>query len=296
MLFNVDWYRNRSSSQLVNYTVPPTTGFPSILRNLPAVVGNEGWEFVLNTVNVKGTAFSWSTALNVTVPKNKLVSFPDFVNSSYNNTYVIGQPLSIHKVYRYLGVDTHTGLYTFADKEGKPTSAPTPIVDQTSLVNTDRRWYGGLSNTFRYKGLQLIVLLQYVHQKNYDIAVYGQPPGAVGNFVTKVMSRWQKEGDKTTIQRFTQNTSTDAYTAGMYVIDSERAFADGNFLRVKNVSLSYDLGKGIAGRLHSKALRVYVNAQNLLTVTPYSGADPETGGSGFLPPMRTIVGGIQCTF
>jgi TonB-dependent starch-binding outer membrane protein SusC len=297
ILLTADWYRNRSSSQLVNYTVPTTTGFGSILENLPAVVGNQGWEFLLNTVNIKSKNFTWSSSLNFTIPRNKLVSFPNFDNSAYANTYVIGQPLSVHKVFKYLGVDPQTGVYTFADKNGKPTANPTLITDQTSVVNTDRVVYGGLSNTFRYHGLQLIVTLQYVKQKATDPSVYtGVPPGGPIGYNTQIMSRWQKPGDKSNFQQFTQDYSSAAYVAANNAVYSQRAYIDASFLRAKNVALSYDFGKRTLAGLHSKGIRVYVNAQNLFTSTRYPANDPENGPSNTLPPLRTIVGGIQCSF
>lgn len=296
VLLNISYYNNRSSSQLLNYSLPPTTGFTGILRNLPAAIANNGWEFTLNTVNIESKKFTWSSALNMTIPRNKLVSFPGLETSTYANTYVLGQPLSVQKVFRYVGVDPQTGIYVFQDKDGKPTSQPVPGTDQTDFVNLDRRLYGGFTNTLRYGAVQLVVDLQFVKQMNYDPTVSYTPAGAMGNYVTDIMDRWQKPGDITNIQRFTQSTSSDAYLAGYYATMSSRAFTDGSYVRVKNVSLSVDLDKRFIERIHSKGIRIYANAQNLFTFTRYPGNDPETGGMGSMPPMRTIVAGLQCSF
>lgn len=296
VLLNVSWYNNRSSSQLVNYSLPPTAGFGSILRNFPALIANNGWEFTLNTVTVNKNKFSWNSALTISVPRNRLLAFPNLATSSYANTYVIGQPLSVAKVFKYLGVDPATGIYVYADKEGKPTSAPALITDQVAYVNTDRRWFGGFTNTWRYSALQLTVDLQYVRQLTYDnITSSPAPPGGIGNYNVSVMDRWQKPGDKTNVQRFTQSTSTAAYLAAYYAPMSERAYTGGSFLRVKNVSLAWQLPDTVLRTLHSKNARIYVNAQNLFTVTGFKGNDPETG-AGRVPPMRSIVAGIQCSF
>jgi hypothetical protein len=296
VLLNVSWYNNRSASQLVNYSLPPTAGFASILRNFPALIGNRGWEFTLSTVTMSKSKFSWNSSLTITLPRNRLLEFPNLAASSYANTYVIGQPLSVAKVFKYLGVDPATGIYVYADKDGKPTSAPASITDQTSYVNTDRRLFGGFTNTLRYSALQLTVDLQYVNQLTYDnITSSSAPAGGIGNYNVAVMDRWQKPGDRTNVQRFTQNTSTEAYLAGYYVSMSERAYTGGSFLRVKNVSLAWHLPASVLSKLHSKGARIYLNAQNLFTFTSFQGNDPETG-AGSVPPMRSIVAGIQCSF
>ena len=292
---SASWYSNRSSSQLITYALPPTTGFSGMLRNFPAVVGNNGWEFELKTVNTKGQ-FSWTSSFNLTLPKNKLLEFPGLETSTYANQFAIGQPLSVQKVFRYLGVDPKTGIYTFADKDGNATSSPTPIVDQQSFINTDRKLYGGLTNILGYYGFQLTVNLQFVKQKSYDPSVTMQPPGSLGNFPNQVLSRWQKEGDITNVQKYTQNTSSDAYNAAIYAATSERAYIDGSFIRVKNVSLSYNLPTAMMDKIRIKQVRFYLNAQNLFTFSNYPGNDPETGGAGFLPPAKSIVAGLQCSF
>ncbi|BAV05045.1 SusC/RagA family TonB-linked outer membrane protein [Filimonas lacunae] len=296
VLLNVSWFNNRSSSQLVNYSLPPTTGFNSILRNFPALIGNNGWEFTLNTVNVSNSKFSWNSALTLTIPRNKLLAFPNLASSSYASQYVIGQPLSVQKVFKYLGVDAATGTYVFADKDGKPTSAPTPNTDQQSLVNIDRKLFAGFTNTWRYGAWQLTIDMQYVRKTTFDnLTVTPSPAGGIGNYNVAVMDRWQKPGDHTNVQRFTQNTATDAYLAGYYVQMSERAYTGGSFMRVKNASLAWQLPANALHSLHSKGARIYLNAQNLFTFTSFKDNDPETG-SGSVPPMRSIVAGIQCSF
>jgi len=296
ILLNATWYNNKSSSQLVNFSLAPTTGFPGIFQNLPAKVGNQGWELSTNSVNIKNDVFNWKTTFNISIPRNKLLAFPGLATSSYSNTYVIGQPLSVLKVYKYLGVDPQTGIYTFADANGNPTATPTEVTDQQTLVSLDKKFYGGFSNTFQYKAFQLTIDLQFVKQKAYDNTIFSLPPGSISNYSVDVMSRWQKPGDITNIQKFTQNTSTDAYLAAVTAMQSERIFTDGSFIRVKNVALSYDVDKRFLDKLHISNLRIYANAQNLLTFTHYPGSDPETGSLGYLPSLKTVIAGIQCTF
>src|SRR5690606_10621049 len=93
-LLNTSWYRNRSSNQLVGIPLAATTGFSELTGNFDALVENSGFEFDLRSVNFQSNAFTWSTTVNLTIPKNKLVEFDGLENSTFANRYVIGQPLS----------------------------------------------------------------------------------------------------------------------------------------------------------------------------------------------------------
>ena len=95
ILLTTAYYRNRSSNQLVGIPLPGTTGFQSIQSNLDATVQNTGLEVELNTINLKTDKFSWETSINLTAPRNKLISFPNLESSTYSNQLVIGQPLDV---------------------------------------------------------------------------------------------------------------------------------------------------------------------------------------------------------
>src|SRR5690606_2520363 len=104
------FYRTRSSNQLVGTTLPGTTGFATINGNLDAIVENTGLELELNSVNINSNNFQWTTSFNITIPNNRLVSFPNLDESTYANQLVIGEPLNITKRYKWNGVDPDTGL------------------------------------------------------------------------------------------------------------------------------------------------------------------------------------------
>src|SRR5690606_14475352 len=90
------------------------TGFSSVQANLPATVENKGWEFVAGIEGKNQGRFYWRTTLNLTVPKNRLLEYPDIESSSYANSYVIGWPLNMSRRYEYLGVDEN-GVYQVRD-------------------------------------------------------------------------------------------------------------------------------------------------------------------------------------
>lgn len=104
-----------------------------------------------------------------------------------------------------------------------------------------------------------------------------------------VLDRWQKEGDIATYQRYNQDFS---YYSGIdYANQSDFAYGDASFIRLKNVSLSYQLPGTFVNRMHIDGIRVYLQGQNLMTITKYQGWDPET--LTYLPPIRVITAGVQ---
>src|SRR4030095_10899917 len=112
------------NNQLVGYPLPPSTGFSTIqYYNLQALVENSGWEFEINSINIKNKKLTWRTAFNLSIPKNKLVSFPNLSLSGYANKYEIGKPLTLVKSYHFLEVDPQTGVYKYEDvnKDGQIT-------------------------------------------------------------------------------------------------------------------------------------------------------------------------------
>src|SRR6202012_1576228 len=107
-LLNGAYVRNRSSNELLAYSLPSITGFSNINENFPAVVQNAEWELSLNTINIKSMDFSLSTHINLTVPRNKLLSFPNLATSSYSYSLIVGKPLQIAEAFHFLGVNDST--------------------------------------------------------------------------------------------------------------------------------------------------------------------------------------------
>ncbi|MGJ1285094.1 SusC/RagA family TonB-linked outer membrane protein [Sphingobacterium spiritivorum] len=282
------FYRNRTDNQLVGYPLPTMTGFPSVMGNLPAVVENKGWEFELNTVNIKNDKFTWSSALNLSLPKNKLIDYPDLEKSSYRNRYEIGKPLSIQRLWHYTGVDRQTGLHTFEDVNGDGNiSSPQ---DLQSLVDTAPKFFGGFSNTLSYKGISLDIFFQFVKKKGR--LPYVGVPGAFVNQPTWVMNRWQQSNDVTDVQRYTQG-GTALTTMVNAINSSDMAYGDASFIRLKNLSLSYQLPTKIARAAWLQQCRIYMQGQNLFTITDYPGYDPET--VNVLPAIRMFTAGLNFT-
>jgi hypothetical protein len=293
ILLTVDRYQSRSANQLVAYAIPTITGFNSYEANLPAVVQNTGWEFDLNTKNIQQKDFSWTTSFNITVPKNKLISFPNLANSSYANLLVLGEDITRIYGYKETSVDQKTGNAVYAPQPGSSSTDP---YYYNTIGKQTPDFYGGFGNTFIYKNWQLDIFGQFVKQMARGDILYS--PGLFINNYQYTLKRWQQPGDMTTVPK--------ASTFGDYNYGGSSAnIFDASYFRVKNVSLSYTFPANWASRIGIGHLRIYAQGQNLYTwwhknnpfLDPESGAYyANFGASRNLPPMRTIVFGAQITF
>jgi TonB-linked SusC/RagA family outer membrane protein len=291
IMTSVSYYQNRSTNQLVGYPLPTTTGFNAIQGNFPAVVQNTGLEIEVTSRNVQSGAFTWTTSVNLTIPKNRLIDFPNLeAFPAYANTYVVGQPLAILKQLEYTGINQATGVYTFNDVNG---DGIYNYLDRQSVGFVGRKFYGGFTNHIQFKGFQLDFLFQFVKQTtaNYT-AGFGQP-GSMSNQPDLVLNRWTEPGDQVAIQRFGQNS--DPLIAYARLVNSNDFVTDGSFVRMKNVSLSYSLPTALMEKAHIAGARFFIQGQNLLTFTKYKGIDPETQSNSQLPPIRVITAGVHLT-
>lgn len=285
------WFRNISDNQLVGYNLPPSVGFSFVQGNLPAKVMNRGWEFQLNTINLSQKNFTWSSGFNISIPKNKLLAYPNIISSEHAYYYEVGQSLYIKKALHYEGVDEKTGNLTFedADKNGMITSPE----DNKTVADFAPKYYGGLVNNVRYKNLQLDFLLQFTKQNGFTTP-YILMPGYIGaNQPVDMLNRWQQPGDQTNVPKYSSSIFNffDYYSKGSF---SNYFMGDASYIRLKNISLSWHIDK--FKKVGINTCRLYVQGQNLLTFTKYKGADPEVQYNLYLPPLKTLVFGIQASF
>jgi len=164
LLVTASRFRNRSANQLIEQPMAPTAGINKVQANMAALVQNVGWEFELRTKNIQKDKFTWSTHMNITKSRNKLLAFPGLENSSYANTFVIGQPLSIMKMYKSAGVDPMTGLYLFEKADGSLASWGLTQVDRLVQRNTNPAFFGMITNNISYDNWQLYFTFRFVKQ------------------------------------------------------------------------------------------------------------------------------------
>jgi TonB-linked SusC/RagA family outer membrane protein len=287
----INWYRNLSSNQLVNYPLSLVTGFSSVLTNFNATIQNTGWEISVRGDLLNSEDWTWKASANISLPHNRLVRFDGIENSPYATVYEVGKPLSVKSLYHFTGLNSETGLYEFEDKnnDGVINAADKSLFYLQPKVN----YYGGVNNTIQYKEFELSFLFQFAHQTRQEFLP--DMPGRSGiNQPIDVLQRWQHSGDRTDVQRFaTISGPGDPYTRFLNFVQSNRNIANASFVRLKTVSLTYRLKAALIDKFHLTGLRIFVQGQNLFTITPYDGLDPETGNT--LPPLRMITLGIQIT-
>lgn len=289
ILFNAGYYHNLTDNQLIDLALTPQVGFTDMRDNFDAVVQNNGWEMDLTMQNISRSNFNWTTSFNITLPKNKLKKFDGIESSTYRDTYVVGEPVTIVKGYQFLRVNPEDGVAEFWKKDGSG-GRPGEFTDFVILGSTMPDLYGGLQNSLRYKKVELDFLFQFVQQEGGEYN-YGRLANAYGtrfNQGREALDRWRKPGDITDIPRATTNGATTNFD--IYRLSSA-VWGDASYIRLKNVSLRYDLSE-YAKKIKLNRVVVYANAQNLLTFTDYKGMDPETQGIR-LPPVKTITAGIQ---
>ncbi|MFH7012383.1 SusC/RagA family TonB-linked outer membrane protein [Flavobacterium sp. FlaQc-52] len=286
----IAWYRNRSSNQLVGIPLPGTTGFPELRANLDAEVQNSGLEFSLRTVNVQSKDFSWISNFNISSVKNELLSFPGLEASPYKNQYVIGQPINIVKVYHYTGLHPTTGTYQFEDFNGD--GSLSAVDDKKIVKNLSPQYYGGFQNQLRYGNVQLDFLFQFVKQQNFNESYRTSMPGTMVNQPEGVTEHWQNPGDTGPYQSYS-NSNAQKRAASIRYSQSDAAISDASFIRLKNVAISFDLPQSWTKKFFCK---ISLQGQNLLTITPYKGIDPEFRSSGYLPPLRIITTSLHISF
>jgi TonB-linked SusC/RagA family outer membrane protein len=284
------WYRNRSSNQLVGIPLPGTTGFNSINANLNATVQNSGVEFTLRTINLTNEHFNWTSNFNISKSNNKLISFPGLAGSTYSNRYIIGKSINIRKVYRYTGLNRETGLYEVADTDNNGViNSPD---DKRTTVDFNPQFFGGLQNEFSYKKWRLDFLFQFVKQRVEDWTPYVQG-GAAVNQRAELANAWQQKGDNVRFQKNSSGENGNVIDSYYNFVDSDAAYVNGSYIRLKNISLSYDLPLPLLKIAHC---RISLQGQNVLTFSPYKGGDPEFRYTGYLPPLRVYNASVQLTF
>jgi TonB-dependent starch-binding outer membrane protein SusC len=306
VLLNATWYRDREGNQLGGYPLPIQAGFTEVVENLPANVQNAGWEFSVTSNQIKTKNFSWSTTFNITFNRNKLLAFPDLAGSPYDYTYVLGRPTSEVQGFRFKGLNPQTGLFEYYTSKGQTTNTPNGALasqggDVVPIGDREVKYMGGFGNTLSYKHFSLYVFFQFSSQEapNYLSQIYSSNfPGITAtNQPIQVLNYWKNPGDHATFQKLTSTYSSTTYQAASNFSSSSGAYSDDTYARLKTVALSYSLPDAFLKKAHIQGARIYVNAQNLLTITNYKVADPEEFANfTAVPVQRTIVCGLNFNF
>lgn len=273
---DVDLYHRYTTDALLQLPVPGATGYGSTLANA-GEISNKGIEVGVSTTNLSTGRFEWTTDFNISSNSNraeKLISPITFEGREFRRTEV-GAPLASWWLYEQLYVDPETGEAVFHDADNNGILNAT---DRRILGNLIPKFYGGLTNNFRYGNFDANVLFTYqygnhVYNFNKYIMEGGGTRDASRAILASQLNRWQKRGDITNTPRVTS-------VGYNYTIEqNSRYLEDGSFIRLKSVTVGYSLPQAVASRLKLRGIRLYALGTNLLIWTKYTGADPESSNN-----------------
>ncbi|WP_310397055.1 TonB-dependent receptor [Hymenobacter sp.] len=294
----VDVYQKKTKDLALNVNVPGTSGFTRQFRNV-GKLENRGVEFVLNTRNLIGD-FTWATSFNASINRNKVTNLDgQVIEGGFLNRAIEGQPLGSFYGKEYAGVNPNNGSAVYylntAGADGsvnRDTTSSYAAAERVLIGNPNPKWTGGVTNTFSYKGIDFGFTFQGVFGNEvYDGGGKFQSANAGGGFdnVTRdQLGRWQKLGDITNIPRA---VLFDVYGTGGSG-ESSRFISDASYVRLKTVTLGYNIPLSLVKSARLQSARLYFSAVNLLTFTDYKGWDPEVNADYLASGANTGTGNI----
>lgn len=297
--FTAAFYCNRTSRQFVALEIPePSAAAAMYGVNHQAIVQNTGAEFTLQS-NVRiNSKVQWVTQVVITFPKNKLLSFKDWVRSPYNKTLEPGYSLTVQKGYVYEGVDPGTGLYKFKDFNGDHNI---DSLDEQVIGNFDPKMYYGLSNRLTIGNVEVALFIEGRKQQrinpisnSYVNTSPGRPnKDMLSNHPSIVWDRWRKEGDIARLQKYSISNSAIIADANKKANSSNLMLMNGSYLRLRSVSISWNLPPRLMGHLKITGCKFYLEALNLLTFTAYKGGDPTIFFTTSVPSTQSLAAGVE---
>lgn len=297
----VEWFQRTSKDLLFSRDLVPSSGFSSIDDNI-GKVRNYGWEFTLGGTPILTRDWTWRLSVNATTYKNEIVSIPTDVMWSGTKKWVKGGSIYDFWMYEWAGVDPETGdaQWYMTDTE---TGERVKTTNYGSLTSQDKvkvgnalpKVSGGFQSDLTWRDLSLSMAFAYsIGNKIYnrDKASLMGVSGANGSTMSKdLLNRWTPENTQTDVPRL-EYDQTSYFTSA-----STRWLVDGSYLRLKTVTLNYNLPKKWIQPAMLKDVSIYVQGENLLTFSKQQGLDPEQALGGVTywryPAMKTLSFGIN---
>jgi len=321
---NFDWYNKTTKDWLIAVPILATAG-----ANPPFINGgnvkNTGIELALTYKNKVGE-FNYSVGVNGAYNKNKVENIPtsDEIihggeNELFNNALEFYRAQTGFPIGYFWGLKT-AGIFqneaevqNYRSANGKviqPSAAPGDVkyvdingdgmidnLDRGMIGNPNPNYTFGITLSGDYKGFDFSVVASGV-AGNDIVQSYRNPSSQFGNYTTRILDRWHGEGSSNTIPRLTEDNRNWSNFSDLYI-------QKGDFLRISNITVGYDLGK-VFKKSYLKQVRLYAAALNVYTFTKYDGMDPEIGYGtqgfasgidlGYYPRPRTFMIGANLKF
>ncbi len=293
--FSTDYYKRTSEDLLLDVPLSRTSGFNTVTRNV-GTMQNEGVEFTVNAIAIQSKSFTWNINANFAHNKNTITSLPNG-SDIISGSFIIRQGESIQSFYLrdYAGVDPANGdplWYLDAEKSATTNnySPAARIIPGTSLP----KYFGSFTNNFNFKGFTLEAQFYYNFgnyvQDTWGGYYVGAGFGATFNKVKRVFDRWQQPGDKTDIPRYINNGNKSFQSASTFYLSK------GDFIRLRNIQLGYQVPKDFLSRAGLSSAFIYVRGTNLYTwvkddnlpFDPEQGTASQTNLNVFIPKTMTV--------
>ena len=299
----LDGYYKYTKDLLMN--VPLPAPYPNIYRN-EGEMSNWGLELAINSVNIEKNGWSWTTDFNISMNRNKLekldlqqVYYYTSTSEAHSENIVRmtpGQPLSMFWGLKAEGIDPETGMVIYEDKNN---DGLINVADKQYIGNANPWFTAGMTNNISWKGLSLSILMTAsVGNDIYNasrIEMIGMYSGA--NQLKSVLRRWRTPGQITDIPKGGELDNIKAST---------RWVEDGSYLKIKNITLSYNITHPALKKANISRIQPYITLDNMITFTKYSGYDPEmsqyTSATsmgvdwGTYPCVKTVLFGVNVEF
>jgi TonB-linked SusC/RagA family outer membrane protein len=301
----VDYYIKKTSDLLLEVNLPGSSGYSTQTRNV-GEMENKGFELVINSENLVGD-LKWTTSFNIARNINKVTNIQgQIIQGDFLNRAVEGEPIGVFYGPKYAGVNPDNGdaLYYVRNANGElETTNDYNAATYMVLGNPNPDYIGGITNTFSYKGIDFSFLFQGVFGND----VYnggGKFMSANGDFFDNQtkdqLGRWRNPGDITDIPQ--------ARLYGANGTGESSRYLSATYVRLKTITLGYNLPTSLISRAKLSKVRVYASGQNILTFTDYEGWDPEVNSDTYAgnvnqgvdfysaPQAKTITFGINIGF
>jgi TonB-linked SusC/RagA family outer membrane protein len=326
--FTADVYRKETYDMIQSKTLLGDVGYAQTYKTNTGDLLNKGLELALTTVNVKAKAFSWTTNMNISFNRNKVLDLggPQALTSSaaitgWSNVFqiTVGRPIGDIYGYKVNGILHNAAEVAAAPKfdsyqaqpgdmkfEDVNSDGTISVADRTVIGNTLPKFTGGMTNTFKYKGFDLSFVLTGRYGGNIINGNLRNAFGSAGfNMPKQFVDNIYLSSNPEANVKYPNVTLSGAYSfvSALTSLDVE----DGSYLRMRNITAGYTFTKGILAKLKLQSLRIYMAGQNVFTWTKYTGYNPEVsvnGNSvsnpgvdqGVYPATRNFIAGINVGF
>ena len=300
----LDVYNRKTLDMLLNKQVPQTTGFSTLFMNTGSMK-NEGIELQMDADIFSTPDFYWNVGFNIALNKTTILDLGGEEYLGSNIRQVVGKSMYTYYLYDYYGVNPMNGEALWVADVNEETGEKTLTNNSAKARkyyagSPEPKFMGGFNTTLQWKGIQLSAFFEYMggnYVWNVNEYSYLNDDGQAMDMNQKAsaLNYWKKPGDTACNPKPIAGNTTNS-AEGI----SDRWLERGDFLRVKDVTLSYNLPQPVLNTLRIKGARVYVSGLNLYCFNDVDFWDPQISlngaGAGNYPLTKSFVGGIEVSF